>query len=95
MTVIHHVPFLNFRGVWQCCSCQGRRPTAKKRSLPTDREEYSDLESSQDESDDDSSYSESSSEESGSDVDDAAAVERADRAKRRELAREEEAKSKR
>ncbi|CAB3991577.1 tyrosine- kinase BAZ1B-like, partial [Paramuricea clavata] len=82
----HDPPLRNIpRGVWQCCSCQGRRPTAKKRSLPADREEYFDLECS---------YSESSSEESGFDVDDTAAVEWADRAKRREREKE-EAKSER
>ena len=88
--------FLYFRGFWKCCSCQGRRPTANVRKVP----DYYDLESSQEESDEDSVYSEDdmSSEEPGSEseVEDLAAVERAERAKKRELKREEkEAKSKR
>ena len=88
--------FLYFRGFWKCCSCQGRRPTANVRKVPN----YYDLESSQEESDEDSVYSEDdmSSEEPGSEseVEDLAAVERAERAKKRELRREEKkAESKR
>ena len=90
----HDPPLRNIpRGVWKCCSCQGRRPTAKKRRIEIldESEEYSDLETSQDESADDSSYSLTDSE--ASEAEEAAVIRRDERAKRREQMRaKEEAK---
>ena len=83
--------------MWKCCSCQGRRPTAKKRRIRIldESDEFSDLESSQDESADDISYSPPDSDASEA-AEEAAAIERDERAKRREQMRaKEEAKNER